>query len=544
MNVSAKTCISSEWMCRPYRRALLLALSGLLTGLTLIFPLLGVLEWLALVPCVLVLLDVARGEDGGERMSLRRAYALGLVFFMSFYLVNFHWFLSMYPLEFTTLSRGAALFVVLFAWWGLSLFQALGAAFVFVVFVGVSRVGMMRRCSALRIPLIAALWIILEWGQTLFWSGVPWGRLALGQIKTPVMLGTAAWLGSYGITLSLLLFNAAIAYALLYTQKMRFCVLLCTGALLFTAGGGVIATLHTASAEDERTLRVAAIQGNLGSADKWDMPVIDMYLHYYELTEQAAAAGAELIVWPETAVPITLFNSPGYAKPLMALAAEYQTTLVVGTFSVDEANEKYNSVMVVGADGQVSDTVYSKRHLVPFGEFVPMEDLILTLLPPLADLVQANVLPGEDAAVFHREIGSIGALICFDSIYEMLALDSVRQGAELLTVSTNDSWFLDSAAAHMHNGQSVLRAVETGRWIVRAASTGVSSVISPTGQLTAYAPALQEDIVYGTVALRDDVTLYTRIGNLVVWLSIASVLLALGGGLLGDRKQKKLIPRE
>jgi apolipoprotein N-acyltransferase len=157
-----------------------------------------------------------------------------------------------------------------------------------------------------------------------------------------------------------------------------------------------------------------------------------------------------------------------------------------------------------------------------------MEELILALIPPLAGLVQANVIPGEDAAVWHESFGSVGALICFDSIYEMLALDSVRQGAQLLTVSTNDSWFFDSAAAHMHHAQAQLRAVETGRWVIRAASTGISSIITPTGRVVASHPALTQGIVQGTVVMRQEMTLYTQIGNLFVWLCMAYVV-AIGG---------------
>lgn len=524
----------------PWRwRYAMLAFSGLLTGLTVVFPLIGMLEWVSLVPCMAVLLCAF---DRLPRLRARQAYLLGLCFFSCFYLVNFHWFLAMYPLEFTGISPAAALSVVLFAWIGLSLFQAVGAALIFPIFITwLKKAGVLQRHRALQIPVLACLWVILEWAQTLFWTGVPWARLPLGQVQAPVMLNTAAWLGSYGITFSLVLFNAALAYAVLYPHRLRLCAVVCAASLLFTAGGGVVAVLAAPVDEAEQTVRVAAIQGNLGSSDKWDLDTSKMYLHYYEMTEQAAATGAELIIWPETAVPITLFRSPVYAQPLSELAREYGATLLVGTFTEDEEGGKYNSMVVVRPDGSVGDTVYSKRHLVPFGEYVPMEELIRTLFPPLAELMQTHILPGEDAAIFDERVGRIGALICFDSIYEQLTLESVRSGAQLLTVSTNDSWFFDSAASRMHHAQAQLRAIESGRWVVRAASTGISSLITPTGQVVASAPALTEDIVYGTVALQEHTTLYTRIGNVVVWLSLAAVA-AIGISGLACRKKEEPLP--
>ena len=133
------------------------------------------------------------------------------------------------------------------------------------------------------------------------------------------------------------------------------------------------------------------------------------------------------------------------------------------------------------------ETVYSKQKPVPFGEFVPYRELVMLLVPPLADIgmLENDLLVGDRSEVFDLGVGRVGSLICFDSIYESTALDSVRRGAQLLAVSTNDSWFQDSRGVWMHNAQSSLRAIETGRYVVRAGNTGVSSVIDPTGQVTA-----------------------------------------------------------
>ena len=165
------------------------------------------------------------------------------------------------------------------------------------------------------------------------------------------------------------------------------------------------------------------------------------------------------------------------------LAVRCNATVVVGGFVEGEELDE-NSLIFVSPDGSIEEKVYSKRHLVPFGEYVPLRKLITTLIPPLAEIsmLSEDLAPGTDSNVVDTAAGKLGGLICFDSIYETIALDSVRDGAEIIVLGTNDSWFLDSAAVYMHNAQAKLRAVETGRYIVRSANTGISSIIDPSSE--------------------------------------------------------------
>jgi apolipoprotein N-acyltransferase len=157
-----------------------------------------------------------------------------------------------------------------------------------------------------------------------------------------------------------------------------------------------------------------------------------------------------------------------------------------------------------------------------------MRRLIETLVPPLADLsmLGEDIIEGEGTAIYEGELCNIGSLICFDSIYENLTLDTVRDGAELLVISTNDSWFLDSAGVRMHNAQAKLRAVESGRFIVRSANTGVSSIITPHGEILDYEDALIEGYVISDVSPINQRTLYSYVGNLIVWLSFLFIVAA------------------
>lgn len=502
-----------------------LLLSGaLLLGLCILFPALGVLEWVALVPSGLAILTAARSKT----VRLRRMYGYGFCFFGCFYLVNFHWFLYMYPLTFAGLSDAASAVVVCVAWFGLSALQTVCAAAVFPLFAVAVRGKYLSRAPILHPLLFAAMWTVREWIQAnMGWAGVPWARLPLGQVGLNFTLQSAACFGSYFITFLLVAVSMLIAELLLSHERARLCgILACSLLVGNLAVCGI--RLLTRPAEGEE-IQAAAVQGNMSSLEKWSGSSSAVSAERYEaLTRQAAAAGATLIVWPETALTVTIDKSVSTREWLSSLARETGTTILVGAFTSGEdesgSSGKYNSIVAFLPDGSMSETVYSKQKPVPFGEFVPYRELVMLLVPPLAEIgmLDSDLLVGTRSEVFDFGSARIGSLICFDSIYESTALDSVRNGAQLLAVSTNDSWFQDSRGVWMHNAQSCLRAIETGRYVVRAGNTGVSSVIDPTGRVTEELDPLLTGYVSGTVRLCDEETLYTRIGNLFACLCAAA----------------------
>lgn len=501
---------------RVYRFLLLLA-SGVLTALTLIFTELWLLEWITLIPVGLVVFRLAENT----KLRLRTWYGYGLVFFWGYYAVVFHWFVSMYPLSFTGLSKGAALFVVLAGVFGLSLLQALISGLAFVVYGVTSRNRFLCKYHFLRPFLFAGCWTVFEWLQTFGWWGVPWGRLVLGQIDSVVTVQTAQWFGSYFVSFLLLTVNLCFAYAILYKALRKTAVITACAILLSNT---LLGTVLWATDRDEgEKITVAAIQGNI--SNKWDFGTLETTKETYRKnTLLAAEEGADIVVWSETALPYDLGTSPSIMEYLKELAEEADVTLLVGAFRSEknaygETNE-YNSLFAIAPDGTISDTVYDKQHLVPFGEFVPLRGLVMTLFPPLADvgMLDDDLTSGESGNNIVTEHGVLGGMICFDSIYETVALDAVRNGAELLCLSSNDAWFLDSAAIYMHHNQARLRAIEVGRYVVRSGNSGITSVISPTGEILTEIDPLTEGYVVSDVYLRTDRTLYSVIGNLFVWL--------------------------
>ncbi|MBQ9782981.1 MAG: apolipoprotein N-acyltransferase [Clostridia bacterium] len=516
---------------KRYWRFLLLAVGALLTGLTVVFPTVGFLEWISLIPVGVFLLSYAPDPT----VRLRTLYGWGLFFFYGYYLVTFHWFVNLYPLDFIDgMTKGAAIAVVLVAWLGLSLFQALMGGLVFVGAGLLFRTGLSSRFPFLRPFLVAGLWAVYEWTQTLGWWGVPWGRLPLGQVKALVGLQIASWFGSYFITFLLVAVNGCLAYALCawlsretvawHAALKKSCVAVAV-MLVFQYGCGAVIWLTRKPSDTQEKLTVAVVQGNISSHEKWELETTERTREVYrQYTLQAAEEGAQIVVWPETALPYTVSEGNSTWRYASSLAKEARVTILVGAFTKGEEQE-YNSIICFLPDGTTHETVYSKRRLVPFGEFVPMRKLFETVVPPLADLVmsQGEVAWGEGANVFALEEGNIGSLICFDSIYEDLTRESVLSGAELICLSTNDSWFTDSAALYMHNAQAQLRAIETGRYVARSANTGISTVISSRGEVLAELEPLVDGMLVEEVRLEQRTTLYTYIGNVSVYLCVLAL---------------------
>ena len=500
---------------------LILPLGGILFALTVILPYGGVFEWIALVPALLVILTAVTDPA----VKYRRLYGLGLLFFWPFYAVNFHWFFYMYPLDFAGMTRGASAVVVLVACLGLSLFQALGAALLLPLMGVATRGKWLSGKSMLHPILFACLWTALEWWQAHSgWSGVPWARLAIGQAGMVQTLQSAAVLGSYFITFLLVTVNGLLAYLLLHPSRRVLCAALALGLFFGNLGFGMI-RMNTVKDEGD-PLTVAAIQGNKGSLENWSSGTMDQVLEVYgNLSREAAAEGADLIVWPETCIPANIDRQAWVKEYVTGLSRECGVPILCGLFTrVSEGSEAdYNSIVVALPDGSVHNAVYNKRNPVPFGEFVPLRGLIMTLIPPLAEIntLAEDIPAGEDSVVFDLDVGQVGSLICFDSIYERNALDSIGNGARILAVSTNDSWFTDSRGVWMHHAQSQLRAIETGRWVVRSANTGVSSVINHKGEVLESLAPLKTGYVLEEAYLSDRVTVYSVIGNIFAYACIA-----------------------
>ncbi|MBO4355859.1 MAG: apolipoprotein N-acyltransferase, partial [Clostridia bacterium] len=317
-------------------------------------------------------------------------------------------------------------------------------------------------------------------------------------------------------------------------------------SVMINTGYGLIRIAVTEKADSQKTkIKVAAIQGNISSLDKWNNSLLDGILDkYIDMTYEAADKGAQLIVYPESAMNYYIKSGEGIEARtrIRNICKEYGITAVIGAFDCGYNLKKefvtYNALVTFYPDGSLEEFPYYKRHLVPFGEYVPMERVIATLFPFLADLnmFEEQLTPGDYAAVCDTEYGKLGRMICFDSIYETTALESIRDGAEILIVSTNDSWYLDSPAATIHNSHSQLRAIESGRYLIRAANTGISSVINANGIITEQLGTTKEGILYGEVSFMQERTLYSYVGDSFMFVTFALIINGIVYKVIKNRK--------
>ncbi len=518
---------------------LYLTVSGILSGLCMTFPTAvgAVLEWISLIPAALALYSACR-----QRINFKRAYWGSFWLIYSQHVIVYHWFMSFYPLEFTGMTKAAAAGVVFIAIFGLSLLAALFSGFLGIIVVGTSRLSAVKSFTII-LPFVAAsAYVLNEWLRTLFWFGVPWSRLALGQLieGVPYTVLSSSLFGTYFVTFLIALVSFLLAQAI-FLGKLKFrCIL-----SVFLIFANLICGIAIASfpQEEKTSIKVAAIQGNINSREKWEgsKTAVNIFKSYYDLTVEAAEKGAQLIVWPETALP-----DNNFVPYLCDFCREYEVYLLFGAFHFNENDEPGNALYLISPEGELSDNVYLKRHLVPFGEYVPMRNLIMTVFPPLGQIamLEYDLLPGDGSNLFAVEIDGvkikIGGLICFDSIYEELAYNSAADGADVICVSTNDSWFEDSRAVYMHCGQSRLRAIETGRPIIRAANTGISTVITERGEVLEILDPLVDGYIISDISIPDEASDAWDVNNVFLWLMVFIMYIPIvaEAGLRLSRKRK------
>ena len=497
----------------------MLILSGALTGLTLIFPTIGFLQWVSIVPLAVILLAALNRNN----MRMRYAWACGFAFFVSYYLVVYHWFLGLPSLEFTGLGGFATVLVMMLGWLGVSLLQAVAGAFSVMIFAFAAKSRLATRYALLRPITAGAVWCVLEWSQTFFWTGVPWGRLPIAQVECLPMLRSSAFLGPYFVTFVIVTINFGVAMMLIERDKIKLCTALVSSLMALNLLLGSIACVAYNNDGDDYS--VAVIQGNIVSGEKWDMPVQDILDVYIEQSYLASQQGVDLIVWPETTVPITVDGNPSQAARIRSAAVMCEADILAGMFTRNEEGNLQNSLVLFKRDGSVSEDTYSKRRLVPFGEYIPMRKFFEVLIPPLTEvaMLEDDIARGADSGLIDWNGVSLGSLICFDSIYESETLDSVRDGAELMILCTNDSWFDGTAAVRMHLAQAKMRAIESGRCVVRAANTGISSIIDGQGRTVDELDAMTRDTMVCRISTSSVMTLYSNVGN--VWVYFALIFM-------------------
>ena len=373
------------------------------------------------------------------------------------------------------------------------------------------------------------MWVILEWFRGWFLTGLPWLLVGYTQTDTPLR-GLAPVVGIFGVSLA----TAMLAGLLLATVRDD-------GWRRRGALAGILVILGLCAALDRvhwtkpagEPFRAAVLQGNIPQDQKW-LPEVQLSTIqlYVDLTRQQD--GARLIVWPETAIPAFYQNIEQEIVPqLEAEARRHRADLLIGIPYYDRGTDRYFNALVAlgGRRG-----FYFKRHLVPFGEYLPIRPLLGFVLD-LLQIPLSDFAAGKDRQEALNAAGyPLAATICYEDIFGQEALAGLPEAAYLVNV-TNDAWFGDSIAPHQHWQMARMRAIETGRYMVRSTNTGVSGIIAADGSVAVAAPLFQKTVVQGMVAPMQGATPYIRYGDwpVIGFLLAVMVLLGVRPRLLADK---------
>lgn len=457
----------------------------------------GWLAWVALVPLVLALRPATRPRQG---------CALGVLWGVAFYGILLWWMQ-----EFVARWTGS-FWLGLIAWALLVLSQTLFAG---MFGWGYVLVNSLAKGRALPIAWTVGLWVMVEWLRGAGWWGFLWGQLAVTQHRNLLPLQSAELFGAWGVSAWVMLVNIAIAEAIARKALKPLLVTAEVSLLLLLFGWWRLYL----PASPER-LNALVVQPNVDTTRQWTQTMQEAVKASIQRTlARLTDRQTDLVLFPESIVP----DATAYPfSDLIAQAIGLGATVLIGTF-VEENDKNYNTVAAFSP----TDTpdVYRKQHLVPWGEYVPLRRW--TPWVEHFGVVSADVSPGDKPELLTH--WRVGTPICFESTLPRVSCEMVRQGARLLCVVTNDTWFGRSPAAEQHLAFCALRAVETRRWVLRSATTGISAVFDARGERLQRAELFEEAYLHvNGVELREEHTLYTRLSDTGAVVTLIAICIAWG----------------
>lgn len=502
---------------KRYQSWILAGISGLL--LILSFPSFNLypLGWISFIPLL-----IALQSPSNWKSAFLHGYVTGAIFFLGLV----YWIILLYPF--------ANIFLTTFG----CLLLAAYLAVYFGVFSALLH-GLPWKSGLSFIFITPAIWIGLEWVRSWFLTGFPWGSMGYTQWNNLPAIQIASITGVHGVSFIVVLLNATIADIIhtyfisknqLTTPKTssRFTfhvshIIPIAIVIACLAYGTQVLSKSTDTASD---VKIALVPGNVPQIEKWDPAYWpQIFERYMNLVKAADAEEPDLIVLPETALrgEVFIFERNIYLQELKQILNDRQIYLLTGTFHKSSEKKMYNSVFLLSPDGEKIGS-YSKIHLVPFGEYVP----ITRHLPNFIQL-SSGFEPGKSIDLFpipHTENRQMGVVICFESVFPDLFRKFVKKGASVMGILTNDAWFDGTAAPEQHFAMAPFRAVENRVAVFRCANGGISCIIDAFGRTitTRIVASDAENFLIGRVPLKNHGgTIYTRYGD---WFPILCFLVS------------------
>jgi apolipoprotein N-acyltransferase len=467
--------------------------------------------WVALVPLFVAVSGWTRNPASIAGVRPRRAFALGLAAGTVYFVGTVYWTATVVQ-EFGGVPGPLAVVAMLLLSLYLALFPAVAATLT---------ARLVARGGATALLLAPAPWVATEFFRGYLFGGFPWVPLGASQVTVLPIAQVASAFGVYGLSALLAFVSSAIAYALVVPPKR---VRPLAVALLVVFGSGAWGAWRIGRgdyARDGTAIRVGLVQGNIAQQDKWDpRQARRIFTTHISMTREAAARGATYVIWPESATPFMFEESSGGAEALRALARELKVTILFGSDQLERGATPrlYNAAFQVAPDGTTA-AVYRKIHLVPFGEYIPLKAWLFFVSPLVESL--AEFAPGSSMVMLPVGSHLASTAICYEVVYPSLVRQAVAAGSELLTTITNDAWYGHSSAPYQHFALASMRAIEHGRYLARAANTGISGVVDPYGRVIARSGIFEQATLVEDVRFVQRRTLYSAIGDAIAYVAIA-----------------------
>ena len=470
------------------------AFSGILLACSFPWPDVSFLAWVALVPLLLVV--------------ARRPFWSGYVAGLAFFATTLYW-LNIVMVTYGRLHPMLSLVAYLILVAYLSLF------FAFATWLACR----IRRQIELPLPLtLPIIWVALELIRSTFLTGFPWVLLGYSQHENLVLIQSADLFGVYGISGLIVLANAVIASFLhwfvdrgkRYRQGRYALVLILLLAVSIYYGHYRLQQDYSAGEQ----IRVAVVQGNIDQGLKWtpgqQAGTVEKYLR---LSREAMLDKPALVVWPESATPFYLQDASPFQKKILDFSRATNVSLLTGSPAYENIGSGqyryFNSAFMVSPTGTVTGRS-DKIHLVPFGEYVPFGDFF-----PFIDKMVYGIGDFSSGEIKTLDLNGrkISVLVCYEAIFPELTRSYVRAGSELLLNITNDAWFGRSSAPYQHLAMARFRSIESRRWLIRSANTGISAFIAPSGEIVSRTDLFKDTTIAETVSFASGTTLYSRFGD-------------------------------
>ena len=380
---------------------------------------------------------------------------------------------------------------------------------------------------------MAALWVSLEYLRGKLLTGFPWCLMGYSQYEHLALIQVSDILGVYGISFLIVLVNMLLFQTFCSNGFPFRTFLKWEWFALFLILAGVFGygfhqnSKHNMAQEKGLQVKTAVIQANIDQSVKWKPAYqVKTMSRYFSLTRSLKNTQTDLIVWPETALPFFFQNNRRFSAKIMALSKEMNAAMVFGSPAYERSAKeiRYYNRAYMAVPGLKTPLYYDKKHLVPFGEYVPLK----RYLPFLHRLVQAagDFAQGEKTEPLRHQDLSLGILICFEAIFPEMGRCLADQGANLLVNLTNDAWFGRSSAPYQHLSMAVFRTVENRVPMVRAANTGISAFIGANGKILTKSNIFEQSVLVHSVPVNSpSQTFYTRFGDVFAWgMMLISVL--------------------